>query len=70
MAPLGNLPVGAQLGGQGADAGERRLQVVGDAAKEVGLHRGEPVELVGLAADLCVEERVLERRAGVLSDEA
>ena len=59
-----------ELGGQRADAGERRLEVVRDAAQEVGLDGGEPVELIGLAPDAGVEERVLERGAGMLADQA
>ena len=65
----GLIRIGPQLGGKRSDARQRGLEVVGHAAKEVGLHAGQPVQLVRLPADLGVEERVLERRPRVLPDE-
>ena len=38
-----------ELGRQGSDAGQRRLEVVRDAAQEVGLDAGHAMELVRLA---------------------
>ena len=60
---------GAQLGREGRDARQRGLEIVGDAAQEVGLHAREAVQLIGLLSDLGVEERVLEGGPGVLADE-
>jgi len=59
-----------QLGRQGADAGERRLQVVGDAPQEVGLHRGHAVELISLGAQTPIQERMLDRGGRVLAEQA
>ena len=60
---------GSELGGERGDARERCLEVVRDATQEVGLHARHPVQLVGLVAHLCIEQRVLQGRSRVLADE-
>ena len=67
--PGRNLFVGSELGRKGADARQRGLQVVRHAAKEIGLDGRQPIQLIRLSADLCVEERVFQGRRRVLADE-
>ena len=56
--------------GQGANAGQRRLEVMRDAPQEVGLHRRHPVQLIGLHAQAGVQQRVLDGGGRVLTEQA
>ena len=67
---IGELWLLANLRGQRAHPGERRLQVVRHAAQKVALDRCHPIQLFRLRPQLLDEQGVLHGDRGVLAQQA